>query len=143
MIKELIFAFLGTLGFAVLFEIKPKNIAFCGLCGASGWITYSILLTRTGVFTSNFIASLVIIILARIFAKLLKAPAPLFYIPGIFPIVPGAGIFNTAYSIVMEDGIKANYYAMTTLKTAFAIALGIGIISLFPYKFRLKKTDPK
>lgn len=139
MIKELIFAFIGTLCFAVTFEIKPRNIAYCGLCGGAGWIAYSYFLTSLGVFRATFIASVVIIALARVGARILKTPAPIFYIPGIFPIVPGAGIFNTVYSLVNEDWDKVTYYGNNTIKTAFAIALGVSIISLFPYKFRRKR----
>ncbi len=138
-IFDFIYAMLGTIGFAALFEIRPKNIFYCGICGGIGWLVYLISDNFFGVFISNLFSALSIVILARILAKYKKAPAPIFYIPGIFPIVPGAGIYNTAYSIVRNNFSDAQMYGLATIKTSCAIALAIAIISLFPYSLRRKK----
>ncbi|MDO5695396.1 MAG: threonine/serine exporter family protein [Eubacteriales bacterium] len=134
--QDFLFALVGTIGFAILFEVRRKNIFFCGLSGAVGWVTFMFLTPYTGLFVSVFLAAAIIVILARLFARILRAPAPIFYIPGIFPIVPGAGIYNTAYAVVMNDFPAARSYGMLTLKTSCAIVLGIALVSLFPYTFK-------
>lgn len=127
---------LGTIGFACLFEVRAKNLFYCGLCGAVGWMIYKYMGNVTGVFMATFCSAMGIVILARLFAKLRRTPTPVFYIPGIFPIVPGAGIYNTAYAIVMNELGDAKIHGLITLKTSCAIVLGVAIISLFPYRFQ-------
>lgn len=136
-----IYATLGTIGFAMLFEIKPKNIIYCGICGGVGWVVYLIMKNTShyGDFISNLASALSIVILARFLAKYRKAPAPIFYIPGIFPIVPGAGIYNTAYAVVRNNFADAQNYGLMTIKTSCAIAIAIAIISLFPYSLKRRK----
>ena len=48
-----------------------------------------------------------------------------FLIPGIFPMVPGAGMYEIAYNAVRGDQGLVNYYIMQTLQIAGAIAVGI------------------
>lgn len=139
MIKDFILAFVATIGFAIIFEVKKKNLLYVGACGGIGWIVYIFMLNFYGIFISTFISSLTIVILARIFAKLCKTPTLIFYIPGIFPIVPGAGIYNTAYSIVINNFADAKMYGLNTIKTSCAIVLAIAIISLFPYSIKKMK----
>ena len=64
-----------------------------------------------------------------------KAPLPVFLIAGIFPVVPGAGIYYTGYHIFMNNNIEAMSKGVETIKIAIAIALGIGIVVSLPRFF--------
>ena len=63
-----------------------------------------------------------------------------FLITGIFPLVPGAGIYYTGYHLFMSDNSLALDKGLETIKIAVAIALGIGIVlSLPPFLFAPRK----
>lgn len=59
----------------------------------------------------------------------------MFLIAGIFPVVPGAGIYYTGYHIFMNNNVEAMSKGVETIKIAIAIALGIGIVVSLPRFF--------
>ena len=78
---------------------------------------------------------LVITLLSRIFAILRKAPVTIFLVCGIFPLVPGVGIYYTSYHFIMGQTVEAAAYGIETFKIAIAIALGIMFILTIPQKW--------
>lgn len=67
---------------------------------------------------------------------------------GIFPIVPGAGIYHTAYGLMTGDMARFSRYGTQTVALAGAIAIGIiigmgipNVLILWPGK-ALKKVLP-
>lgn len=125
-IVQLTGAFLGTLGFCVLLNIPRKLWAYSSLVGTAAWGVYLAAETYTdAVVTLNFLAALTAAILAQILARFFRATVTLFLIPGIFPMVPGAGMYEIAYNAVQGDQELVNHYIMQTLQIAGAIAVGI------------------
>lgn len=53
-----------------------------------------------GVVFPSLIATLCLTIMARIFAAARSMPVTVYLLSGIFPLVPGAGIFYTAYYLL-------------------------------------------
>ena len=77
------------------------------------------------------VASAVISLFSEILARKLKYPAINFIIPGILPLVPGLGLYNTMYALVQKDyALSASTGTETLLKSA-GIAIGILIITSF------------
>ena len=68
-------------------------------------------------------------------AQLLFCSATLFMIPGIFPIVPGAGIYWTAHYIVTDQLALASRTGFEAVKAAAAIVLGIIFVFEIPQRF--------
>lgn len=137
MTAQLISVFIGVVGFAVLLEVPKKYIAFCGLAGMIGWAAYlaaKMLLPVGSVFFSSFCVAF----LSQIFARRLKCPVTVFLIPGIYPSVPGAGIYRTVYYVLMRENTLAGHYLLETLTTAGMIALGIYIVDIL---WNLKKQN--
>ena len=56
-------------------------------------------------------------------------------IPGIFPIVPGAGIYWTAHYIVTDQLALASRTGFEAVKAAAAIVLGIIFVFEIPQRF--------
>jgi uncharacterized membrane protein YjjB (DUF3815 family) len=132
---QIIAAFIGTLSFSILFSTPNKYLIHCGLVGALGWSVYLLAMNRIGhAAVAVFIASTVLTICSRYLARLYKATTTLFLISGIFPLVPGAGIYYTAYYTITAPGATAIYYGMSSLKTAIAIGLGIGVAYSLPHQ---------
>ena len=60
----------------------------------------------------------VVILLSRTAAVVKHCPVTIFLIAGIFPLVPGAGVYWTVYHIVMEElflAVSTGYSAMKEL----------------------------
>lgn len=132
---EIILAFLGSYFPAVLFNIERKNLIWAGLCGATGWMAYktTLSLTGRGIF-AVFIAAVVISLLSEVMAKILKTPSTVFYIPSLYPIVPGISAYYTVMYIIDDKISEAVYKGLETIGSAGAIAFGILLIStIFRY----------
>lgn len=140
MILQIILSFIATVSFAVLFHVPRQQYFFCGLTGACGWLCY-LLVTENGgsVVLASFVAAIALTFISRILAVVRKMPITVFLICGIFPIVPGAGIYYTAYYIMMNENALASAKGMETLKIAVAISLGIALVISLPYRLFSKK----
>lgn len=143
MILQIVAAFFGTLAFAVVFNISKHQLIYCGAVGGLGWCVYLLSFELTQeLIISTFIATVVISIISHILAKLLKNPVTIYQIGGIFPMVPGAGIYKTLYFIVNDDYTQATYSLYLTLQIAGGIAVAMvlvaSIIRLFSKEKELK-----
>ncbi len=126
MILQFILAMLATASFAVLFYAPKKQCIFCALTGAAGWICYLIFYALgTGTVIASLLATFFLTILSRFFAALRKNPVTLYLVVGIFPLVPGAGIYYTSYYFIMNEMNLFASKGMETFKIAGAIAIGI------------------
>jgi uncharacterized membrane protein YjjB (DUF3815 family) len=125
-IKQFIFSFLSTIGFAVLFSIPKGSIIKSGIAGASGWVTFYI---SSMYFESHvagtFFAAIVVGILGELLARYYKKPATVYIIPGIVPLVPGAGMYYTMLALVEKDFYTAANKGTETFFIAAAISIGI------------------
>lgn len=130
-------SFIGTAAFAVLFGVPRKFYATCGAVGAIGWALYMVLVRYTGlgVTISTVLATMLVTLSARQSAVLLHCPVTVFLLCGIFPLIPGAGVFWTTYYIVSNQLPQALSSGFAAIKVAIAIVLGIVIISELPSSF--------
>ena len=62
-------------------------------------------------------------------------PSNVSMISGIFPIVPGIGIYNTIYDIMIGDAAAAMSSGLETFKAVAAIVLGIVCVFVIPNKW--------
>lgn len=133
MILQLIAAFFGTITFALLFGVPKEDYLVSGLNGALGWLVYC-LLTKAGMGAegASFFATIVVVLGARYFAVVFQTPSTMFLIPGIFPLVPGGGIYWTAYYFVQGYSEDALEYGMLAIRCAFCIVLGIVFVLQLP-----------
>ena len=100
MMGTIIFHFLvaivATMAFAVLFQAPKSEWILCGISGGIGWSVYESLLMRGNhLMISVIVATIALTLFSRIFAVLRKQPATVYLLAGIFPLVPGAGIYYT------------------------------------------------
>ena len=134
-------AFIGTLAFASLFGVPHKFYLDCGLCGMLGWLLYLLLMNNTSLSPTIiiFFATVLVAIVALIQSIIRKCPVTVFLISGIFPLVPGAGIFWTSYNIVSNNLLAAISTGATAIKATIAIAFGILIVMEINSKNRIGK----
>ncbi len=131
---EFIVAFFATAAFSVLFSVPRKQWLFAGLTGGTGWIFYRGMTAGSGLVAATFIAVVVVTLISRIFAVVRKSPVTIFLVPGIFPLVPGVGIYYTSYYFIMNEFSLASAKGIETMKIAVAITLGIMCVLLIPQR---------
>ena len=135
MIQNIVCSFLGTVGFSVVSNVPRRFALYCGLTGMTGFVTYVLLLPYVSPAFSTFFATMLVVLLSRIFAVWRKCPITVFLIPGIIPLVPGTYVYYTAYYFVMNELSLALVKGIDALKLAFAIVLGIVFIVTIPRQF--------
>ena len=134
---DVIKGLVGSLGasafFGILFHIPRRLLVSVALVGMAG---YGVYLTALALLQSavgaNFVAALVVAALAaEILARRQKAPANIFSLIGIVPLVPGGGLYQTMLALVMDDYSAALSTGVQTMLIAGAIALAIAVVAVF------------
>ena len=131
---EFVVAVFATGAFSVLFSVPRRQWIFAGITGGAGWIVYRGLTEPAGIVAATFAAAVAVTLMARCLAVARRSPVTVFLVPGIFPLVPGVGIYYTSYYFVMNDFAAASAKGVETLKLAVAITLGIMCVLLVPQK---------
>ena len=132
--KEILSAVVGTVSFSVLFGVPRVYYPYCGFIGGAGWLVYclaELFLPGSG---PCFVATAVVILRSRTAAVVKRCPVTIFLIAGIFPLVPGAGVYWTVYHIVMEELFLAVSTGYSAMKEAIAIVMGIVFVFELPQK---------
>lgn len=129
-------AYFGTVAFSILFRAPKRHFIACGFIGTVVWLCY---LGVNALWHADTVAifsgALAAILLSRVCAILYRTPVTIFLVAGIFPLVPGAGIYYTVYSAITADYYLAIAYFLSAFKTAFAIAIAISLGVIIPTKY--------
>lgn len=125
-IIQLVTAFLGSLGFSLMFGLRTQHLFSASLGGLFSWGIYlAVFSLNKNVFIACLIASIFAMIYSEFIARRHKSPATLFIIPSIVPLVPGSSLYYAMSYAVMEDMKNAKVYGHQTLIWVLAIAAGI------------------
>lgn len=128
LVGQFLLAGTGTLSFAILFACPRRSLPTCALVGAVGWFVYE-LCVMLGLDTAA--ASLLAVIpspSSPACSPSCKDPVTVFLLSGIFPLVPGAGIYYTAYYFIQGNNALALSNGISTFKVAVALAVGISLV---------------
>lgn len=131
-IINMLSSFAGTLAFSIMFHVQKRYYMYCGFVGMLCWMCYYFLDDVVGAGFATFVATMVVVFCSRIFAVWRKCPITVFLISGIFPVIPGAKVYYTAYYVVTNDLGQALVNGVLALKLAFAIVLGIVFVVSTP-----------
>ena len=113
------------------YNISKKDIFWGGIVGGLGWFVYSLLIPNGGKAgtESYFWGSIAVALLSEVLAFLKKNPATIYLIPGLLPLVPGSGMFQTMQAAVQGNLDQTLHLALKTLTAAGATALAVAIIA--------------
>lgn len=152
-IYNMIAAFSASFCFSVMFNVPKRELIFCSMAGSCGWVMFLFVREMyNSPVIATFFAVIVIAAVCRLLAYRRKMPITVFLIPVIIPLVPGAGIYNTMYNIVINDLVVAARTGVEALKIASVIAIAIIIVLSLPARFfygepikfgKKRKTDTK
>lgn len=128
-IIQLVTGMLGSLGFAMLFGIKPRYYFSAALGGLLSWGLYLLgMHIWDNIFLACLLAAAFSAFYSEITARIKKAPATLFFITSVIPLIPGRALYYACSNAVMRDWEAAKSFANTTLQYALAIAAGACIV---------------
>ncbi len=125
-------AVLGSLSFAILFNVAPRHLITATACGLLTFIVYYTVEFFTGgiVFPAAFVSTMVTALYAEIASRLEKAPTIVFLIPGVIPTVPGGALYRAMRALLLLDFDGAFEALLATLQTGLGIAGGILTVSI-------------
>jgi len=129
MMLQVIAAFFVTVFFSIMFNSSRNQLVYAGLAGGLGWFAYLLVYNTTGYLVlAFFVGSLLVSIAASILTRIRKAPITVFQIPGIIPLVPGKGMYDTLTAVLHGDTEMVLYHLLLTLEIAGAIAIGMMLV---------------
>lgn len=130
-LTQLATAFLGALGFGLLFGLRARHLLFASLGGMIAWGIYlAVFRLMSGMFLANLCASIFAVTYAELMAHLRKCPATVFVVPAIIPLVPGSSLYYAMDCAANGDLAAAGLYGHRTLIAALAIAAGISFVTV-------------
>lgn len=117
---QIICSGIGTLGFALFLHVRPRHLPVVTFGGFVSWVCYLLVWQGTAsFFISSLVASAVICVWSELMARMWKAPANIFLIPGIISLLPGAamyyamsGVINTDMALFVRKGEEAAFVAV-------------------------------
>lgn len=136
-IAQIITAFIGSTGFAVLYNIRGHRFALAslgGLLSCSAYLALGLILPNE--ILRYFIVAALISIYAEIMARPLKTPTTTFIMTGLIPLIPGSSLYYTmtgAFSGNLSGFIEKG---VMTLGLAGALAAGIILVAGFAKTLR-------
>ena len=140
---QILAAAAGTLGFAILFNSRPRRLFLGALGGGLTWLVYLLL---SGAISSDFLCVALTAVFgatyAEIMARVCKAPATVFTILSEIALIPGGSLYITMHHLVGGRQGEALRYGLHTVMVALAIAVGIVLVTAFTTSFFSRKKRP-
>lgn len=127
---QLLAAFVGSFGFAVLYHIRGVKLFVAGLGGFLTWGVY--LLVREpleSLMVANLVAAAFGSVYAEIMARILRAPATIFVAPAVITLVPGGALYYAMYSAIAGDAVGASEHGYEAWNVAVGVAIGIAAVT--------------
>ena len=131
--KDVIIQLLGALassyGFALLFRVRRSLVLPASVGGVLCWGTYLLCCTfMEGIFYPTLVATVVSTVYAEVLARVLRAPAPIFFVPTIITLVPGSSLFYAMSAAVEGDMVLARSHGWTLVLYVLALAAGASLV---------------
>ncbi len=129
---QIVAAFFGSIGFAIILKIRGKQIAYAGIGGMLTWIVYLIAFHYvSSYFWANLAAAVFVAFFAEIMARVNKAPATIFLTAAAVPLIPGRNLYYMMFGIVSKNPVMTGENGMTAGIIALAIGLGFVAVTIF------------
>ena len=117
---------ISTLGFAILFRLKPAHWLFAALDGLLACVAYFAFTELFGTnFLPNLLAAFIASAFAELFARICKTPATVFILPGCIALVPGGTLYSAMSNLLSQNRELALENFLVTLTVGIAIGGGI------------------
>lgn len=132
---------IGSLCFGILFNMRGKRLIAAAVGGVLSWGLFVVLSHYISSEPINyFIVAAVVSLYSEIMARVLKTPAAPVVTTSLIPLIPGGSLYYTMASAFESNFTVFLEKAVSTLKLACALALGIIIVTaISQFLFRCVK----
>ena len=128
-IMQLLGALVSSYGFALLFRVRKGLVLPASLGGLLCWGSYLLCCAlMEGIFYPTLIATVVSTIYAEVLARVLRAPAPIFFVPTVITLVPGSSLFYAMCAAVEGDMALARSHGWTLVLYVLGLAAGASLV---------------
>jgi uncharacterized membrane protein YjjB (DUF3815 family) len=127
LLQDALLSFIGTLGFALLYQVPRKILFLCTTIGMGGYILHSALI-QLGVdaAVATFCGALFVGLVGTFPARRLELPLVLFAITGIICMVPGIPAYKVLVYFKQGDILGGLQSAVQAGFVVIALVSGIG-----------------
>lgn len=130
MIREILLACAGAVGFALLFRLERKKLWIVAVGSAGAWYGYLVLCGWLGNQSfAIFVITAFIVLLSGIISIVAKCPGILFSTPILIPFIPGAALYYVMYDVISRSGALERDFQVLYEQTG-AMTLGILVAEL-------------
>ena len=128
-ILQLIAAAGGTLGFCLMYNLKTKYIWIPMIGGFLCWSIYLLLQALgTNAFVSALAAAFAVGVYGEIFARIVKVPTTLLFMPACIPLIPGGHLYYSALAVLASEWSVFEAHLVLLIQCAVGIAVGLAIV---------------
>lgn len=142
---QLVYAFFGSLGFALIFHLRRRYLFTSSLGGLLSWGVFLLIQSaHPGTFFPAVAASAFVCVYSEVFARIKKTPANQYLVVGLLPLIPGGPLYYSMRGLVVRDGAMAQQYGYSLAMYALGIAVGVSAtLSLAEMIFSIIKMRKK
>lgn len=140
-VLQLAMAYLGSMGFAILFHLRKQLMVTASAGGVLTWMIYLVIVPFSDqVFFPALAASTAGAFYAELMARRLKTPSTPFFVIAMIPLIPGSTLYYSMEQVVQDNLVDAWYYGVQTLQCALGIGAGMSIAWAVCYLSRKMKS---
>lgn len=141
----LIAVIVASCGYAMIYKIPQRVLVVSVLGAVIGWFSNAYFVNELGLapIAAAFIAAMIIALYAEIMARRVKAPASIFLVIGVLPLVPGSSFYFAIEAAILGDFNQSIVTGLEAAGIALSLAMGMMVISTFVYLYYLIKNKIK
>lgn len=140
MALTLLTVFAATAGYCLLINVPWRLFLPAAAGGVLSWAVYLLLRVRIGsLFYLLILVGAVSAAYSELAAKLARAPATIFLIPALIPLVPGGYVYYMMSALVQGNPDGMRRYGQLTAEWAFGLAAGICVVAVLHQIFSREK----
>lgn len=126
MVAQILAGAVGSIGFAILYNVRGKALVFALLGGALGWSVYLLTGGSAPDDLPNYLyAAVSVALYSEVLARLLKTPVSAMLAPSVIPMIPGGSLYYTMASCLRGDYADFTRRGLYTVMIAAMLALGV------------------
>lgn len=123
---------IGTVAFAVFYNVAKRYFLELGIIGALSWLIYLLFIQMTAwEGAAVFLSALFVAFASQLLAVYKRCPATIFLATSMFPLIPGLSVYRTVYFLLVGNPYDAMSHLRTAFIAAFAIAIAISMAQQF------------
>ena len=129
LLRDLFVCLVAVFCFGIFMSVPIRPLIVASVGSAISYVVYRVLTLTVSDLLGFLAASFLIALWAEIMARVLKKPASIFVLPGIIPLVPGVGLYQTMLCLVRNDMEGFQTEGIHTLFISLIIGATVAVVS--------------